>query len=224
MLGGKDMIEHRTLVEVAVGGIGIGAVEEFREFEHVVCVARLRSVDVIDIVDACLLGGEVFASAVSSDGKRALLGHQVPEVLACLMPAGVAIEFGYALKTYHLGYLGVGMHIVETVLMVLHRGEQLAVGKASGAVEVSLVICHGIGIGQNLVHTTVLISEHTFHLFVTQLGSDIHSPVAELQEELSRILVATIEPCVAQSGIHLVEIIERCPRTEIFSEVALAEC
>ena len=63
------MIKHRALIEVAIGGIGIGTVEELGEFKHIVSVARLRSVDVVHIVNACFLGGEVFASAVSSDGK-----------------------------------------------------------------------------------------------------------------------------------------------------------
>ena len=128
------MVEHGTLIEVTIGGIGIGTVEELGQLEHIICVARLRSVDVVYIVDACLLGGEVFASAVSSDGKRAFLCNKIPEVLASLMPFGVAVQFGYTLKTNNLRYLCVGMHIVETVLMVLHRGEQLSVGKAAGAV------------------------------------------------------------------------------------------
>ena len=218
------MVKHCTLIEVTIGGIGIGTVEELGELEHIVCVARLWSVDVVHIVDACFLGGEVFASAVSSYGKRALLGDKIPEILACLMPFGVVVEFGYTLKTYHLWYLCIGMHIVETVLMVLHRGEQLSVGKAAGAVEITSVAGHGVCICYHLVHTSVLIAEHTFHLFVAKLRCDIHCPVAELQEEQACIFVAAIKPCVAQSGKHFVEIVEWCPRTEIFSKVALAEC
>ena len=218
------MIEHCTLIEVTIGGIGIGTVEELGEFEHIVCVARLWAVDVVHIVDACFLGGEVFASAVSSYGKRAFLCNKIPEVLACLMPFSVAVKFSYALKTNNLRYLCIGMHIVETVLMVLHRGEQLSVGKAAGAVEITSVARHGVCICYHLVHTAMLIAEHTFHLFVAKLRCVIHCPVAELQEELACIFITAIEPCVAQSGIHFVEIIEWCPRTEIFTEVTLAEC
>ena len=124
----------------------------------------------------------MFASAVSSDGKRAFLCDKVPEVLACIMPSGIAVEFGYTLKAYHLGYLCVGMHIVETVLVVFHGSEQLSVGKTSGAVEIASVASHGVCVGYHFVHASVLIAEHAFHLFVAKFGSDIHCPVAELDE------------------------------------------
>ena len=224
VLGRKDVVEHCALVEVAIGSIRIGAVEKLCELEHIVGVARFRSVDVVDIVDAGLLGREMLATAIATDGKRTLLRDNLPEILACVVPFCVAAEFGNALKSDHLWYLCVGMHVVEAVLMVLHRSEQLTVSETSGTVEIALVASHGIGIGNHLIHASVLISQHTFHLFVAQFRRDIDSPVAELQEELTGILVAAVEPCVAQSCIHLVKVVEWSPRAEILCEVARAEC
>ena len=63
------MVKHGALIEVAVGGIGVGTVEGLGEFKHIVCVARLWSIDVVYIVYACFLGGEMLASAVSADGE-----------------------------------------------------------------------------------------------------------------------------------------------------------
>ena len=63
------MVEHGALIEVSVGGIGVGTVEELCEFKHVVGVARFWSVDVVYIVYACFLGGEMLTSAVSADGE-----------------------------------------------------------------------------------------------------------------------------------------------------------
>ena len=69
MLGRENVIEHCNLVEVAVGSVGICSVEKFGELQHIVGVARLGAVDVVHVVDAGFLGGEVFASAVSAEGK-----------------------------------------------------------------------------------------------------------------------------------------------------------
>ena len=168
VLGRKDVIEHRTLVEVAIGRIRIGAVEELCELEHIVGVARLRTIDVVDIVDTGLLGREMLATAIATDGERTLLSDNLPEVLACIVPLFITTEFGNALESNHLWYLCVGMHVVETVLMVLHWSEQLTVSETSGAVEIALVASHGIGISNHLIHTSVLIAQHTFHLFVAQ--------------------------------------------------------
>ena len=94
----------------------------------------------------------------------------------------VAVKLGYALESHYFGYLSVGVHVVKAIAMLFHGDEQLTVGKSSGAVEVFLVAGHCVGIGYDLVHASVFVSEHPFHLLVGQSRSDVDSPIAEFQE------------------------------------------
>ena len=55
--------------------------------------------------------------------------------------------------------------------------------------------------------------EGALYLFVSQSAGQVDSPVAEAEEQLLSLLVTAIYPAVAQSGIHLVQIIVRYPRT-----------
>ena len=134
----------------------------------------------------------MLAAAVAPDGQRTLLSDYVPEITACIVPLVVAVEFGYALEAYHFRYLSVGMHIVKAVLMVFHRRKQLSVGEAASAVQIASVMRHGVCVSYHFVHTPMFIAEHELHLFVAESGCYVHRPVAELQEEPSRILVAAI--------------------------------
>ena len=97
------------------------------------------------------------------------------------------------------------------------------VREAPGHVEVFLLLGDGVGIGQHLVHASVLIAQHLFHLGVAEVGRQVDGPVAEAQEECLGLFVATVEPRIAQACVHLMKIIERCPGAEIHPEVALLE-
>ena len=73
------MVESGQLEVVGKAGVGTVAVQVLGELEHVVGVARLRSVDVVDEVGTGLAAGEVLPSAVAAEGQRALAGDDVPE-------------------------------------------------------------------------------------------------------------------------------------------------
>ena len=62
--------------------------------------------------------------------------------------------------------------------------------------------------------------EGTLHLFVSQTGCQVDGPVTETEEELFGLFVAAIHPGIAQTGIHLMEIIKRYPCARIRTEVA----
>ena len=109
------MVERRQLVVVGIAGLRITTVHVLSEFQHVVGVARLRTVDVVDEVGTGLLAGEVLTTAVASESQRALARHHVPEEVGSMVIALVAREFADALEAHHLRHLCVGMHIVETV-------------------------------------------------------------------------------------------------------------
>ena len=92
------------------------------------------------------------------------------------------------------------------------------------AVKVFLIASNGVSIGNNLIYAAMLHTEHILHLLVGELGCDVDSPVAEAEEELLCILVAALEPCVAQTGIHLMDLVERNPCGVESAEIAFLEC
>ena len=217
------MVEGGQLVEIGIASLGIATVKALGELQHVVRVAAFGTIDVVDEVHTGVLAGEMFATAVTAKGKRTLTSHDVPEEGAGVVVDFVACQFGDTLESYHLRHLRVGMHVVEAVLALRHRGEQSAMREAACHVEILRVTCDGIGIGQYFVHTTVLVAQHSFHLLVAEAGGQVDCPVAEAEEKIFRLLVAAVQPGIAQSGIHLVQVIERCPGTEVNIEVALFE-
>ena len=223
MLRRQDMVERSQFVVVGKTCLGIAAVQVLGEFQHVVGVACLRTVDVVDEVGACLTAGEVLAATVPAEGKRALAGHDVPEILACRVVCLVAAQFGNALESHHLRHLSVGVHVVEAVLPLRHRREQTAVRESFCHVKILLFLGDGIGIGQHLVHAAMLVAQHLLHLSIAETCREVDGPVAETEEQPAGLFVAAVEPCVAQSRVHLMKIVEWCPRAEVHSEVALLE-
>ena len=51
----------------------------------------------------------------------------------------------------------------------------------------------------------------------------VHSPIAELQKQILCLFISTIEPCITKSCIHLMNVIERCPCSEVRSEISFTE-
>ena len=87
-----------------------------RQLQHIVGIAGLRAVDVVDEVDAGLLAGEVFTTRVAAKGERTLTRHDIPEEIGSVVITLITREFADSLKSHHLRHLGVGMHVVEIVL------------------------------------------------------------------------------------------------------------
>ena len=69
MLARQDMVERSQLIVVGIACLWIAAVHVLCQFQHVVGVARLRTVNVVDEVGACLTAWEVLAAAVASEGE-----------------------------------------------------------------------------------------------------------------------------------------------------------
>ncbi len=69
----------------------------------------------------------------------------------------------------------------------------------------------------------MLHTQHTLHLLVAETSRQVDSPVAEPEEQPLRLFVATVYPRIAQTRIHLVQVVEGCPRAVIHTEVALLE-
>ncbi len=79
----------------------------------------------------------------------------------------IAIQFGNTLKTYNLWYLSIGMQIIETVVMLRHRCQQLFMGETTSTVQILLLMGYCKSISQHLIHSSMLIAQHTLHLFIT---------------------------------------------------------
>ena len=148
VLAGENVVEGSQFVVVCIACLGVAAVQVFCQLEHVVGVAGLRTVDVVDEVHAGLLAGEVLAPAVATKGQRPFTSDDVPEETGGFvvrlgirratdsLPVlgnstgleGIKVgQLGYTLKAHYLGHLRVGVHVVEAVLTLRHWCEQPAV-------------------------------------------------------------------------------------------------
>ena len=214
------MIEGSQLEEVGIAGFGVATMQILGELQHIVGVTALRTVDILHKVLTSLATGEVLTTTVAAKGQCALACYDIPEVGACSVVSLVATQLGYTLKTYHLGHLGVGMHVVEHVATLHQRVQQAAMRESAGHIQIFLLASDGVGIGQHLVHATMLGIQRALHLSIGEIGCQVDGPVAEAQKELLGLLVATINPRVAKAGIHLVYIIERNPRAKVGAEVS----
>ena len=67
MLSRKDMVEGGQFEEIGITGLRITTMQIFRQLQHVVRVAPLRSIDIRHEVLTSLLAGEVLTTAVSSE-------------------------------------------------------------------------------------------------------------------------------------------------------------
>ena len=218
------MVEQRQLIVVGIAGLRVTVVQQLRQLQHVVGVTGLGAVDVVDEVHTGILAGEMLAARVAAEGQRALPCDDVPEELGCFVVALIARMVADALEPHYLGHLRVGVHVVQTVHALHHRSEQPTMRETLGHVEILLLTARdAVGIVQHLVHATVLIAQHAFHLLVAEACRQVDGPVAEAQEEVLSLLVATVCPCVTQACKHLMQIIERGPRTGIHTEVTFLE-
>ena len=147
MLGREDMVEHRCLIKVAIHAIVLHSVQILSKLQHIIRIARLRTIDVVDIVYASFLSREVLTTTVSAQSERTLASHYFPEILAGIVILHIMSQLSDALIADNLRNLRVGMHIVKTILAILHRSKQLFVGEAAGTTQIFRIIGHGVCIG-----------------------------------------------------------------------------
>ena len=138
------MVEGCQFVVVGIAGLGIATVHILGQLQHIISVTSLWAVNVVDEVDAGLLAGEVLTARVTAKGEGTLTRHDVPEEICRLVirlevgrttdlipivcqPAvlhGIQVsQFADALEAHDLGYLRIGVHIVETILTLRHGRE-----------------------------------------------------------------------------------------------------
>ena len=140
-------------------------------------------------------------------------------VVIGLVPA----QFGDPLEAHGFGHLRVRMQVVEHVHALGHGCQDPFVGEAAGAVQILPFAGDGVGIGQDLVHSAVLVAHHFLHLGVAEAGGQFDGPVAEAQEQRLGGLVPAVEPGVPEARVHLMDVVERSPRAGIHAEIPLLE-
>ena len=205
------MVVKGTFVVISVTSLRVNPEQVFRKLEHVVGVAGLRAFHFGNEVCAGGLAGEVFATAVTTESHTAVIGHCFPKETCGVGIMGFATDLGYPLKADSLGYLGVGVLVVEVVFALGHGIQDLTVRETSGRFQVGVMTGHLVGVGEDLVHAAVLIAQHLFHLIGRQAPGKVHSPVTELQEHVFGVGIAGIQPGISQTCVHLVDVVPGYP-------------
>ena len=150
-----------------------------------------------------------------------MVGHAVPEELGSLAGACIVVQCSHAGVTYGLGYLCVGVLVIQIVAAIGHVLKYVLVTETLGGLYVLAVAGNLVGIGKNLVHAAELGAGHLLHLVIVQIGYFVQTPVAELYEHILGLLNAGILPRVAQARVHLMYIIPWHPCAAEQTEVSL---
>ena len=112
MLRREDMVHHGLLIKVSIACLGITTVEILCQFQHIVGIAGLRTIDIVDKIHAGIFSGEMLTTAVSSESQRSFSSDDIPEKGGRHMIHLITADFCNALKTHHFRYLSIGMQIV----------------------------------------------------------------------------------------------------------------
>ena len=215
------MVVHGLLIEIGILGLGVDGKEELGKLEHVVGVTGLRSFTVLNVALVVRCCREVLTAAVTAYDHRAVVGYAVPEELGSLAGACIVVQCSHAGVTYGLGYLCVGMLVVQVVAAIGHILKNVLVAETLGGLNVLAVTGNLESIGKNLVHAAELSAGHLLHLVIVQIGYFVQTPVAELYEHALGLLNAGILPRVAQARVHLMYIIPGHPSAAEQTEVTL---
>ena len=219
VLSGEDVVPHGLFVEVGIlgGGLHIGhsrAVEEhLRKLQHVVGIARLRAVGLVDVTVAVGTCQKVLVDGVAANADSAVLRHVLPEVFGSdLVACGCCILLVDTFETNVFRYLGIGMLAIEEAgVQYLHAVEHGFVREFLGGRQVLLVAKQLVGIKQRLVHTAVLAVEKVLEIRIRNLSNEVDAPVAEFAKHLTGLMAAAVDVGVAQSGQDLMLAVEGHP-------------
>ena len=217
---GKQMVAQGALVEIDVGGLRPGGEKLLGEAQHVVGVAGLRSLAVLEHAAEVLRVVEMLGHAVAAEGDRALPRHVLPEEAGGRVAPRVAAQRGDALEADDLRDLGVGVFPGEAILALGQRLQQLQVVEALRHLEVLPVAGDGMEVGHDFVHAAIFRAEHLLHLAVRKTRRDLDAPIAEPDQQGAGLLPARDQPRVPQPGVGLVEVVPRHPLRAHRTDVA----
>ena len=147
----------------------------------------------------------------------AILSHIFPEVICShTICSGSIVLLINSLEANILRHLGVGMATIkECSVERLHAVEHCLMTVSLGSSKVFGITKELIGIEHTLVHAAVLCIEHCFHVGITELCHDIHTPVGKFAEHLLSQFAASIKIGIAQTSQYLMLTIEWHPASFI---------
>ena len=142
------MVPHGILIEISILCVGSTVGEHLRELQHVVRVARLRTIELVYVAIRVGYREKMLVDRVSAYADSTVLSHILPEVLrSAAIARGCGIFLEHTLHTNIFWYLGVGMlSVKERGVQRLHTVEHLLVGKALGSCEILSLLGQRIGI------------------------------------------------------------------------------
>ena len=166
VLGREDVVVHRILVEVSIASRVCVIKQVLCQFQHIVCVTGLWTIQIAHIAVAAVLVQEVFVHRVTTDADRSVAHYILPEVLGSRLVGGrCGIELGNALESDVLRYLSVGMTVVqERRVERLHAVHHFRMAVFLGRRQVFLVAKQLVGISDGFVHASVLVAQHVLHI------------------------------------------------------------
>ena len=80
MLRREDMVHHGLLIKVSIACLGITTVEILCQFQHIVGIAGLRTIDIVDKIHTGIFGGEMLPTAVTAKSQCALSRDDIPKI------------------------------------------------------------------------------------------------------------------------------------------------
>ena len=98
------------------------------------------------------------------------------------------------------------------------------VRKALCSSQVFFIAGNLVGICVNFVHSAMFHTHHCFLLLVRQICCQVNSPVAEFQKHIFGLFAFAIQPGIAQTGKHFMQVVKGRPRTKIHSKIAFFKC
>lgn len=104
------MIVECPLIIIHETTITTCRIKHLCQTQHVIGVARLRSLLAREHRGEVVGRMKMLAHAVTADGDGAPVGHGLPEETCRIVPTLVTVDVGNALETDDLGYLRIGVH------------------------------------------------------------------------------------------------------------------
>src|SRR3989442_1121 len=138
-----------------------------RQFEHVVCVARLGA-GRTQMLRKVFRRKERFAVAVAADYIRSMMRHPFPEEARNVVIALLTGQLIIASRANGLRDLCVCVHPVERVLAARKRVEDPLMIKLSRDAQVLLVAGYSVEVRQHLFHSAEFGVERTLLLLISQ--------------------------------------------------------
>ena len=209
--GRQNVIVQRPFVIVHIMYVRTGLIQHFGQPQHIIRITGLRPLLARQHTGEILRRMEMLTYTVATDRDAAPLHHRLPKETCRIVPTLIALQVRYALVTDDFRDLGIGMLACQSVFMFQQRVENLTVRETASQLQI-VVLSRQVGhIGKHLVQSPVFAAQHVLYLFVAQVFRQIHHPIGQLHQHVTRLLTSRQKVGIPQTGISLMDIVQRHP-------------